>query len=300
MGPDAGNALSSLEETMRDGDAEVRVEATAALGAVGIAVRSSIPVLAAALNDAEPNVRRRAVDALIRVNARNDATAAIIEALKDKDESVAELAIKHLLSKKRLDKSHVPALTEVLKTATVPGRLAAIALLEPIGRDARSAEGALLKLVEHPSAALRLRALKAFQAIGTNRLATVLAVAQALKDSDAAVRQQAAQTLGTMGGEARAAVPDLVAALKDKETHEMAHGALIAMRKGAVAGILRALSDASDFRLRLELVKILGEIGAGAEEAVPELKTIASSDRYPTIKRAAKEAIAQIQQRKQP
>jgi hypothetical protein len=65
----------------------------------------------------------------------------------------------------------------------------------------------------------------------------------------------------------------------------------------AVPAILDQLSSSTDLTAQLALVESLGEIGGGARDALPTLRSImSSSDSFDLVRKAASSAIAQIEQ----
>ena len=137
-----------------------RGNAAWALGAMGN--HRAAPLLAVALRDTEPNVRRRGAWALGALDA-SESVPALIEALKDTDAGVRE------------------------QVAWALGAIGDRRAVEP-----------LMGALGDESAEVREQAAWALGALGDRRAAPALA--KALKDSEARVRKQAAWALGAIGG----------------------------------------------------------------------------------------------------
>ena len=124
---------------------------------------------------------------------------------------------------------------------------------------------------------------------------------EALKDKDQEVRYSAARALGKIGPKAEKAVPALVRALKDKNEYvrqwaASALGKIGPKAEKAVPALTEALKDRWPGIRAQDAAVALGKIGPAAEKAVPAL-TEALKDEKVYVRKAAKEALAKIQQK---
>ena len=91
IGPAASAAIPVLAETLRDENAEVRVQAAHALVDIGV---ESVPAAIAALEDDKPQVRYLAIRILGSFGPKAKAAApALAEAAEDSDERISQVAI---------------------------------------------------------------------------------------------------------------------------------------------------------------------------------------------------------------
>ena len=121
------------------------------------------------------------------------------------------------------------------------------------------------------------------------------ALGNALRDRDRDVQKTAAASLGHLGPNAWADVPSLLGALPNAPIHDDVVNSLVKIGKGAAKDLAAKLAETRDTRSRLELIDILGQIGPEAKEAIPVLAPIAAADKFPSVRLAAKEALAKIQ-----
>jgi hypothetical protein len=184
----------------------------------------------------------------------------------------------------------------------------AIFALGIIGADRPEVVPALAKiLAEDPDAEARHRAALSLLKIGSPARTAVPELAQALDDEEPAVRMNAALALSALGAEARPAVPALIEAIerKDNRTNlgtffftiqEIAVQALGQAGAGTSAGVpvlTRALKAARSTQTRQVLARALGNIGAAARPAAPQLRSLLSN-KLPAVREAAAEALKRI------
>ncbi len=121
------------------------------------------------------------------------------------------------------------------------------------------------------------------------------AIAKYLQDAQAVVRAEAAKALSLMKDAAQDQLPALLAAIQDTESGVRAAAiwAVGAMSKttAARAGIGALLEDPEPL-MRLEAVKVLGNMGADAKDQLPALVKVATADKEPDIRGLAIFAIA--------
>ena len=270
---------SAALAAMADGNAsqaEVREARSAAV----------LPLIGA-VRDADANVRLSAVKALGAIEDPRS-VAALIQALRtDQDAQVRNMAAWALGQIE--DRAAVPALVqamagdravEVRRTSTwALGQIEDPAAVDGLVRAMRDADGEV-----------RETAVWALGQIQDRR--AVPGLAAALKEGDVKVRRHAAWALGQI--EAREAVPGLVAAMRDADqevrtTAVWALGQIEAPE--AVPGLSGALRDA-DANVRRQAVWALGQIGSDA--AVAPLSSLLQSDPDTEVRTTAAWALGQI------
>ncbi len=122
---------------------------------------------------------------------------------------------------------------------------------------------------------------------------SVPVLAELVEDSDPGTRFLAAQALGKIGDEAESAVNSLLIGLRADDMYlRMAiTGALIAIGRPAVGGLVRALFD-NKAAVRRASAKALGRIGD--RETIKPL-TVALKDADAGVRKFAEEAISRLQ-----
>ena len=149
----------------------------------------------------------------------------------------------------------------------------------------------LLAILTDPQAKGRPHAAMALGLSGDRR--AVGALLNALQDRDPILRSRAAVALGRIGDER--AFESLVLALRDPKIH-VRRDAMWALSelgdKRAMGLLLRALRDPSRF-IRQQAVECLGDLGS--VQALPELQRLAMNEKQPRVKRAAWQAIEQLE-----
>lgn len=121
----------------------------------------------------------------------------------------------------------------------------------------------------------------------------VPALADLVESADPGTRYLAAVALGKIGDEAESAVPALLKALRadDMFLRMAVTGALIAIGRPAVSGLIRALFD-QNAAVRRASAKALGKIGS--KDAINALK-VAANDGDEATSRFAHEALTRLQ-----
>jgi HEAT repeat protein len=93
----SGKPVGHWVEALNDPDPQKRKKAVKALGAVGAADPAAIPALVRALKDSDPRVRAESALALLNVGpAAKEAVPALEEACRDRDATVRDYAGKAL------------------------------------------------------------------------------------------------------------------------------------------------------------------------------------------------------------
>ncbi|NEU72804.1 NACHT domain-containing protein [Hassallia byssoidea VB512170] len=199
---------------------------------------------------------------------------------------------------KRGSPDAIVELKKALKDSNQEMRSYATDGLRSIGTGAEAALPDLIEtLKKDPDKDVRAGAVRAIRAIAPE--AGVPAFIRAFKqDSDARVRELAAQALGEVPTKAKQAIPDLIEALLNNPKLDVRKGAAEALAKielhqDAVPNLRKALKDTS-WQVRRSAAEALGNIGAEASSAVPDLIAALKKDRNYTMRRSAAEALGNI------
>ena len=195
-----------------------------------------------------------------------DIVADLKKAGAEKLKAIAEL---EALGEKAAEAA--PALIELLPAKNEDVRLGSVMALGKIGQPAVEP---LSKAFASKDADVRFYAIWGLAFVGPSAKSAMPIVVKALADPSAQVRRKAAFALARIDADPDAVVEGLVAALSDTDTdvRDAVASALPKMSKAAVPVLIKALRDDKK-ELRPMAIKILGEIGAAAAAAVPELRT---------------------------
>ncbi|HEY7330063.1 MAG TPA: HEAT repeat domain-containing protein [Gemmataceae bacterium] len=188
-------------------------------------------------------------------------------------------------------------------------RLQAIFHLGAMGSDAAEAVPVLARiLTDDPDREARHQAALALSKMAPASAAAVPALARALdEDEEAPVRMCAAIALSTLGKQAQPAVAVLIRAVERRanrtnlrtfsftiqEMAALALGRATAGTTEGVAALTEALQSARTANRRLILARALGEVGAPAHAAAPQLRALLADD-SPNVREAAKESLQKI------
>ena len=185
-----------------------------------------------------------------------------------------------------------------LTKASAGAQPAILRAIGSFGSDAGPATENLTKLLNASDDEVRAAAANALSQIGPPASGAVSALTKLLSDASPRIRCQAALALKSMGAKSRAAVPELTRALGDSVPYVRA-GAADAL--GAIGPASRDAVPALIERLRADprpnyvldsAIYALGDIGADAKAAIPELEQIS---RRPRLTAPAREAILKIE-----
>jgi HEAT repeat protein len=298
MGRSAVDAVPVLTETLNDGDAGLRRTAASALGKIGAPARSAIPALTLALKDRDKSVREKAVQSLVKMGSSSGAVTALLEALKNDDENVVEIAENGLDEQIALTADNVHGLVEVVQASKTKARIFAMAALGKIGPDAKEAVTALIDELRDSEPSVREAAASALGKIGPHAWKAADALAKALSDDNPKVQTSAVLALRGIGPDGSAAAPKLVACLKIKRLHEISSAALVRMGNRAVPALINGLEETKDFQERVDIISVLERIGPDASDAIPILTTLSKEAQYAGTRKAASKALDKIQAKK--
>lgn len=298
--------IPPLIGALQDIEPCVRLEAAAALGHFGPAAGAAVPQLIEVLRGPGADLRAAAVGTLGNIGAPAQAAVGpLVQLLKEERRAGA-----------------VPRVREV------------VTALGQIGTAAGAAAPALAEILAEEDPGLRLRTAWALLAVGAEP-ATVVPVLTALLDDRKLARAkdgpslqaQAADLLGWIGPEAEAAVPVLVRQMVRRD-YPVGAAALKAVDRVGVAAVpelvrvfgrtpdrardrlafvlkrlgtpavppLARLLDHPQAEVRDAAAHVLGDIGRGAESAIPRLEE-SLDDPAMTVRLSAAEALLAVDRR---
>ncbi len=247
IGPDARDQVfKQFVEFLRDPDKETAKAAGEALPKLGKPAKEQIPVLATFLSDANDNVRKYALTALMDLGP--DAESATVQivavARNDKLPELRKAALATMLALKPKDKLTVDLMTASLKDTDPGVCLQALAALAEIGPSGGALSG-LIQALDHKNEDVRKAADEAFAKAAFDKshvkaLATVLGLNKSVK-----VRMQIVDALGRLKADASDAAEDL----------------------GKVA-------EESQGDLRLKAIRALAELGPAGKKGGPMLVAV--------------------------
>jgi HEAT repeat protein len=324
--------VPALLEGLKGDSPTVRVFALVQLTQIGRGAREALPDVSDALRDADPAVRRAAMDCLLVIAP--DRGGDVANFLTDRDKEIRAGAIAAL--RRRLPPAACfELLADTLAVADETARKEiAIALdrdeLRLVNDVPARTKIRLSTALTDTNAVVRLKAAKALQRMGwgSERLARVLAellredsegvsreaadtlkrmgesgtrlaatdLVRALRSPDAQTRQSAAAALRSAGSLKPEAISTLIAALADGAIHDNVAILLADFGESAVADLVRAL-ESHDVETRRGAAKALGLIGPKAAEAYRPLTQLFRNDQDATARNEASKAMESIRRR---
>jgi HEAT repeat protein len=197
---------------------------------------------------------------------------------------------------------------DALDSPDAQARRKAVHSLGMIGTDAEEAVPALAAVMrEDPDVTVRIEASLALFRMAPASRSAVPALAEALGDDEPLVRMNAANTLFRLRTDARAAVPALIEAARApenggrlltfgvtiREVATLALGRASAGTAEAVPALTQLLEAAETGGMRRAAVRALGDVGADARPAAPQLRALLTQDDS-LLREAAEEALRKI------
>ena len=207
-----------------------------------------------------------------RFGERPPAVPVLVAALNDRDPEVRAASAWALGARGAAAEPAVPALTGALRDEQEAVRTAVAEALGALGPRARSAAPALFAALDDPRASVRAAAAQALARLEPTA-ESVPSLSRALAHTDGYVRGFAAWSLGNLGPAAREAVPAMVEALGPDDTANVVAAALARIGPAAAEAVPALVADlrGPDPGRRWRAARTLGRIGPPAESAVTEL-----------------------------
>jgi HEAT repeat protein len=223
----------------------------------------------------------------------------LLAALNDKDESVANAAGKALHESRKMTKEHVPVIVTAAQTApTVEGRKLSLQLLVGLATTSPGAVQGIIAAIDDKNPSVKIEAIRSLGNLGVAAAPrSVPALNKVLDGNDESAKRAAIRALGSIGPGAAAAARALAGLLKDKRMHDDSAAALVKIGKGSVPALVETLENAKDYKLRVEVIGLLGEIGPEARAAIKPLEAIAETDRLSGMRSAARTALGKIRRK---
>jgi RNA polymerase sigma factor (sigma-70 family) len=205
-----GEAAPPLVEELSSGKRNDRRFALSVLNALGPEGSAAFPAVARAANDRDSEVRSMALRALPRLDRDGKSVPVLAGALTDKNPAVRRLGIEGLVMLGLRARGAAPDLIRATRDADLGTRVAAVDALRTVAPKEPGVVPALTAALRDRNRDVRLVALRSLGALGPAAQAAVPAMVQSLKEAqDPAERDWAVDALGSMGRAARAAVKEL-------------------------------------------------------------------------------------------
>jgi HEAT repeat protein len=299
LGPAGQKALPGLLAGCSDSDQEVRLTCLQALTRVSdTGNKEVLGELVKALRDPAASVRKQAARSLKQAGRKawTDALPALLAALADSDDSVADEVESTLNALGPARPEDVTALAKALKNSSSRVRSFAAWQVGFLGPKALSARSALADAVNDDHRPVRLGAIDALRQMGPEAAPALAPLLKALRDPEMQVRIHAAAALGAIGRE-RGVYPGLLAALEDPQDEvrtavDAALHRLGSPNSGDADALVRSL-DSDQALVRAHAARALGKLGRGGKSAVGQL-TKALEDRSVRVRIAAARALGDI------
>lgn len=215
--PNSPQVVDALVRTLGDSVDAVRMSAGVALTTEGVRAEGAVPALHNALHDsAHATVRWQSAVILGRLapSAGQASVPVLAEALSDEEPQVRAAAAEALGRIGQGSSTALPDLVRLLRDLDATVRLQAVEALPNIARDTVIVDPLILALSD-AAPEVRRAAAAALGALATSTSESVAALARALKDSSTAVRAAAALALAEIGPPARNSRVALLAARRD-------------------------------------------------------------------------------------
>ena len=291
------NSVPRLVEALGDTRADVRNEASVTLVEIGPSV---VPAVAATLSGKDSRVQLKACEILGQLGA--DAASSVpdlLKHLKDDDELVVRAATAALGKIHAEPTTVLPAINALLQRKSAAVRIIAVRAIADYGPEAGDSASLMLNLLSDENMMLRASAADALGRTGDARGEVIEALIKALSDENAPVTLNAANALSNLGAPA---VPALVQKLADKNYRRLVIevlGEIGAGAEAAVPALVELLSQAGDDAdLRREIFIALASIGPKATAATSAMMKILQDPATPDAQAGATYVLARIGEKK--
>lgn len=302
-----GDAEDALRDALKSSDELLRTISAWALARTNPndkeLVDRAVRLIVNSFKSKDVAVRRAAARAAVEFDIDPKLIApALVDALKDKDQTVVANAIEALSA---MGPKALKNIDDALANQDL--RHYAVQLVARIGPEAESAVPALIKelgkkIEDDDDFEFIREAHFALAQIGPNAKDAVPSLVKSLSSDRDEINASAAFALGRIGTNARAAVPALRNGLKsDRPIVKLASlRALMQIQPGqrqlavvAVPLLMKAL-DADHELVRAEAATALGELGQLGKRAVARLNEVVKNDESEVVRQAAAAAVKKI------
>jgi HEAT repeat protein len=204
------------------------------------------------------------------------AVPALIDATRSRDPELRKHAVYALLKLGPKAETAIPDIEELLHDEAVEVRRVAVTALAYVAEGSKAADvvPAVATVVADPDPEARGRACYALSRLHASPDVSVPALLSALRDADSDVRREAAHAVAAFGGAARDAAPALHELLESQEPHDRSAAifglAGITPPEEGAAIVAPLLDDASP-EVRAAAARATGRIGPPAAALVPRL-----------------------------
>ncbi len=300
------SAVPVLVEGLQQKDEAVRLRASQYLRTTGPTARAAVPALTKLLDDPSAEVKLEAGLALVTIDKAHGAAAApaLTQGLA-LGESLATRAAKALAELGPVAKGAGPELVKHFDAKSPALRLAAAeaaARVDPVhAPKAVETLVTLLQTQKSTSHALRRNTAVALGHIGPSAKPALPALAALLAD-DGAFHADIALAMIAIDPASKPAlewVRTVVASKPGSDEHEDLYDLMerlpaLGARAAPLVPELTGLLSSKEFHTRKRAIEVLREVGPGAKDALPALKTIAASDPRPDVRKLATAAVQTI------
>jgi HEAT repeat protein len=278
--------VTTLDAALNDDSTSVRTEAVMALGRIGPAAAAVAPKLIALSKEEEEDesLRCQVARSLGEVGGPPEATvAALVDLLDDASPEVKTLAVQAIGSFHSAAASAVQAIAPLLQDREERVRTTAAEAIAQIGPLDQAATETLVEGLASQDTVVRTQTAQALGTIGAGAEATAPALVDAMGDENDRVRAGAVEALGKIGeAAAEAAVPGLIQALEDKDdtVSALAAQALGEMGDSAEAASSALVSSLSHLnpQVRLNAARSLGHLGSATAEVRDAIEAAARDE----------------------
>jgi HEAT repeat protein len=250
-------------------DVVTRLDAARSLGAIGAQAEGAVPALVESIKDEEESVRLAAVEALGGLGRRAaPAVPTLIQCLDD-----ASLGAKAAWALKMVGPQAIPPLIEMLASSSETVRWLAAEAIGDI--QSREAVSVLVELLHHERREVREAAAMAIGRMSSTAEDAAVDLAAVLERPDI-LTPAAVAAVGSLGRRAVVAVPQLMQILLETDDPPLRSAARESLRnlgfllRDHVPQLLEALSS-EDTTLRRAAAEVLGRVYPAPSEAVARL-----------------------------
>lgn len=280
MGPKAELVRPNLIEMLEEKSSSVRYQAVLVLTTMGIREKE-IPTIAKLLKDSDSSIRISAGRILQQMGKKSVVALSELKTALLDPKSTVQWSVAHTLV--LIGKEAEPILMEGVNHPSVLVRSSVLNAL----RTAPNREQYLpqfVKALQDKESVIRLAGANGLLYLGPKAKPALPALIKAMDDPSYQVRYQTAHAIYRVGADVKEALPDLLA-IKRPLTAKVQNLIVQSIKnvgKDAVP-VLRKTLNGDSTTQRLWALRGLQALAADAKPAIPEIKTILSSDKDGTL-----------------